>query len=114
MSLPSSLNRLIDQISNELNNLDAELSQAIKLVRERITLFPDNIASIQLFAILSNYALFTENARRRTQETIKYISAIEAPPDQDVQEAGEDLSEQLGRILESKIVVTTIKTRLEK
>jgi hypothetical protein len=32
---------------------------------------------------------------------------------QDIDEAGEDLSEQLGRILEAKIVVSNIKKRLD-
>ena len=33
--------------------------------------------------------------------------------DDELQEAGEDLSEQLGRVLEAKIIVNNIKERLE-
>jgi hypothetical protein len=70
MTLPPSFNILVEQIDREINNLDTELSQAIQLVRSRITLFPDNIISIQLFALLNNYTLFLENTRRRIKETI--------------------------------------------
>jgi hypothetical protein len=113
MTVPSSFNGLVEQINNELNALDYELSQAIKLIRRRITLFPDKIISIQLFAILNNYSLFSENTRRRIQETLQYLSTDKKISEKNIQEAGEDLSEQLGRILEAKIVVSNIKARLE-
>ena len=112
MTLPPSFNTLVEQIAREINNLDTELSQAIQLVRSRITLFPDNIISIQLFALLTNYTLFSENTRRRIKETIQYLTANEMLSSSDIQEVGEDLSEQLGRILEAKIVVSNIKKRL--
>jgi hypothetical protein len=113
MTLPSSLNELVEQLNNRLNDLDHELSYAIELIRKRITLFPDNIILIQLFASLNSYTLFTENTRRRIQETVNYLTTNEILSNQDIQEAGEDLSEQLGRILEAKIVVSNIKRRLE-
>jgi hypothetical protein len=113
MALPFNLKALVEQLNNELNNLDRELFQAIELVRERIDLFPDNIISIQLFATLNNYVLFAENTKRRIQETVQYLTINETPTDQAIREAGEDLSEQLGRILEAKIVVSNIKIRLE-
>jgi excinuclease UvrABC helicase subunit UvrB len=111
MTLPPNFNILVEQSEREINNLDTELSQSIQLVRARITLFPDNIISIQLFAILNNYTLFSENTRRRIQETIQYLTTNEMSS-QDIQEAGEDLSEQLGRILEAKTVVSNIRKRL--
>lgn len=113
MPLPANLNTLLEQINKELNNLDLELYQAIELVRKRLILFPDNIVSIQLFVTLNNYALFAENTKRRIQEIIKYLATNEILAERDIQEAGEDLSEQLGRILEAKIIVNNIKIRLE-
>ncbi len=113
MNLPPNFNILVEQIDCEIDNLDTELSQAIQLVRIRITLFPNNVISIQLFALLTNYTLFSENTRRRIQETIRYLATAETISMQDIAEAGEDLSEQLGRILEAKIVVSNIKKRLE-
>lgn len=113
MNLPPNFNILVEQIDCESDNLDTEISQAIQLVRTRITLFPNNSISIQLFAVLSNYTLFSENTRRRIQETIRYLTTDETLSSRDIEEAGADLSEQLGRILEAKIVVSNIKKRLE-
>jgi hypothetical protein len=113
MNLPPNFNILVEQIDREIDNLDTELSQAIQLVRTRITLFPNNIISIQLFALLSNYTLFLENTRRRIQETLRYLTTDKTLSSRDIEEAGEDLSEQLGRILEAKIVISNIRKRLE-
>jgi len=113
MSQRSDLDTLIERVNNELNNLNLELSQAMELVRKRITLFSDNILLIQLFASLNNYDLFAQNTTRQIQETFKCLIIDESLSDRDIQEAGEDLSEQLGRILEAKIVVSNIKSRLE-
>ncbi len=112
MSLPSNLDALIKQLNYELDNLEGELSQSIELIRSRINLFPENIILIQLFATLNNYAFFAENTRRRIQETAEYLSS-RSLSDEELQEVGEDLSEQLGRILEAKIIVDNIKRRLE-
>jgi hypothetical protein len=112
MNLPPNFNILVEQINREINILDTELSQSIQSIGARITLVPDNIVSIQLFALLSNYTLFSENARRRIQETIQYVNTDKTLSSSDIQEAGEDLSEQLGRILEAKIVVSNIRKRL--
>lgn len=84
MPLPASFNTLLEQINKELNNLDLELYQAIELVRERLILFPDNIASIQLFVTLNNYALFAENTKRRIQEIIKYLAVSEILAERDI------------------------------
>lgn len=113
MTLPSKLDKLVERLSNELNNLNLELYQSIEIVREKIILFPDNIILIQLFSTLNNYAMFAENTKRQIQETIQYLAVKEIPSKEDIQEAGEDLSEQLGRILEAKVVVSNIKIRLE-
>jgi hypothetical protein len=112
MTFPSNLKALIEQVNNELNNLERELSQSIELIRARINLFSENIIWIQLFATLNNYALFADNTRRRIQEIEQYLNN-KGLSDLELQEAGEDLSEQLGRILEAKIIVNNIKRRLE-
>ena len=113
MTLPPNFNILVAQIDREINLLATELSQAIQLVRARISLFPNNIILIQLFALLNNYTLFLENTQRRIRETIQYVTTDETLSSVDIQAAGEELSEQLGRILEAKIVVSNIRKRLE-
>ena len=112
MTFSSNTNALIKRLNHEINNLEHELSQSIRLIRSRINLFPKNIILIQLFATLNNYILFVENTRRRISEIERYLSK-EDLSDDELQEAGEDLSEQLGRVLEAKIIVNNIKERLE-
>ena len=110
MTLPSNISALIEQINHEINNLEHELSQSIELIRYRINLFPENIILIQLFATLNNYILFAENTRRRISEIERYLNK-EDLSDDELQEAGEDLSEQLGIVLEAKIIVNNINTK---
>ena len=112
MTLPSTIDALIERLNQELENLELELSQSIELIRTKINLFPENLILIQLFATLNNYILFAENTRRRIEEIKRYFSK-EDLSDNELQEAGEDLSEQLGRVLEAKIIVNNIKERLE-
>ena len=112
MTLSSNIKALIKRLNHEIDNLEHELSQSIELIRSRINLFPENIILIQLFATLNNYILFTENTRRRISEIERYLSN-ESLSDDELQEAGEDLSEQLGGVLEAKIIVNNIKERLE-
>ena len=112
MTFPSNINALIKRLNYEIDNLEHELSQSISLIRSRINLFPENIILIQLFATLNNYILFAENTKRRISEIEQFLSN-EDLSDDELQEAGEDLSEQLGRVLEAKIIVNNIKERLE-
>jgi len=114
MALPPDFNDLVQQIGIELNELNSLLTQSIKIVRERINLFPENIILMQLYSTLHNFTLFAQNTQRRTQETIQYLVVNENTSEENIQECGEDLSEQLGRIIEAKIVVNTIKNRLER
>ncbi|KJH69576.1 hypothetical protein [Aliterella atlantica] len=114
MALPSNFDDLLNQIGIELNELNSILSQSIKIVRERINLFPENIILMQIYSTLNNYALFAQNTQRRTQEAIEYLANSENISEENIREFGEDLSEQLGRIIEAKIVVNTIRNRLEK
>ena len=112
MTLPSNINALIERLNHELENLERELSQSIELIRARINLFPENLILIQLFATFNNYILFAENTWRRIGEIERYLSKKDLFDDE-LQEAGEDLSEQLGRVLEAKIIVNNIRERLE-
>lgn len=114
MDVPANFNKLAIQVNDEIKNLEQELSEATELIRERIVLFPGNIVSIQVFASLTNYDLFTQTTKRRIQETLQYIAANDKLSDQDIQEAGEELSEKLGQLSEAKTVVVTIKNRLRK
>ncbi|MDJ0713953.1 MAG: hypothetical protein QNJ54_07010 [Prochloraceae cyanobacterium] len=60
---------------------------------------------IQLLAILNNSLLFRDNTRRHIQITLDSISSPYVA-DEIIQEAGEDLGELLGRVLETKMLVS--------
>jgi hypothetical protein len=114
MALPPNFNDLVLQIGIELNELNSDLTESIRIVRERINLLPENIILIQVYSTLNNYSLFAQNTQRLTQETIQYLVVSENISEENIREFGEDLSEQLGRIIEAKIVVKSIKNRLER
>jgi hypothetical protein len=114
MALPSHFNDLVQKLDIELDELNGILTQSISIIRERINLFPENIILMQLYSSLNNYFLFAQNTQRRIQEATQYLSVNENISEENIREFGEDLSEQLGRIIEAKIVVSTIKNRLEQ
>jgi hypothetical protein len=97
MALPSNFNDLVQQIGIELNDLNSVLTQSIRIVRERINLFPENIILMQLYSTLNNYALFAQNTQRHTQEAIQYLAVNKNISEENIREFGEDLSEQCDR-----------------
>ena len=112
MSIPPELTALVEQLNQELNEIEQQIIEGLDLVRLRIDRFPNNLILIQIFASLNNYMLFVENTRRRIEITLDSLPQND-PTNEEIQEAGEDLAEQLGRVLEAKIVVNSLKNRLE-
>jgi hypothetical protein len=111
MTIPKEVDALIERLNSELNQVEQGGTEGLNLVRVRLNIFQDNAILIQLFANLNNVLLFAEIARRR----ISYSSAILATgkvTDEQVREIAEDLSEQLGRVLEAKVAVNRIRERL--
>lgn len=51
--------------------------------------------------------------RKRIQAIIKNCTAVDVITDDDIKMTGEVLATELGRIIEAKIAVNEIKTRLE-
>lgn len=56
--------------------------------------------------------LFVEITKRRI-EYDRLLLASDNITERQIQESGEDLSEQLGRVLDTKIAVSRVKNRLE-
>ena len=67
---------------------------------------------IQFFAYLNTVIIFVENFRRRIQIILAAISTDEVTATE-IQEIGEELGTLLGQVLETKIEVRRIITRLE-
>lgn len=112
MAIPSEINTLINQLSQELNQIEQEATEGLNLTRSVLSRFPDNDLLIQFFAYLNDVLLFVDIARGQIQATIETISPDEVPAEI-IQEAGEDLGTPLGRVLEAKISVRRIVLRLQ-
>ncbi len=96
-----------------MNQIEREATEGITLARAILSRFPDNFALIQLFATLNNHLMFVQISRRRI-EYHGVILVTGTATKQQIQDAGEDLSELLGRVLDAKIVVNRIKTGLQE
>lgn len=57
--------------------------------------------------------LFVETQKRRIRSIVENLSATQTNTDEEIQEAGEDLAAELGRVLETKTLVSNLKKRLE-
>lgn len=104
MSIPTELLATIAKLNQELDRIENEATRGLEIIRGLIPLFSDNLVLIQLLSTLNNSLLFRDNTKRRIQITLDSI----LPPsvaDETIQEAGEDLGELLGRVVETKILV---------
>lgn len=75
--------------------------------------FPNNASLVHFFATFSNAILFVEVERRRIRSVLENISLLDTITDTDIKEVGEDLSAEMGRILETKSLIVNLKRRLE-
>ena len=112
MTIPPEILANITTLNQELNQIDNEATRGLEIIRGFLPLFPDNLVLIQLLSTLNNSLLFRDNVRRRIQITVDSIS----PPHvkmEVIQEAGEDLGELLGRVIETKMLVSRAVRILE-
>lgn len=112
MTIPSEILEIITTLNQELYQIENEANRGLEIIRELLPLFSDNIVLIQLFSTLNNSLLFRDQAFRRLQITVDSIS-LPYVKREIIQEAGEDLGELLGRVLETKILVSRAVRILE-
>ncbi|MFB2918965.1 hypothetical protein [Aerosakkonema funiforme] len=112
MPIPSEIQALIDRINGELDETERDAIAGLNLVRQRLSLFPENEILVQFFAALSNILFFVEINRGRISNLVEQISPNDVP-DRVIQDAGEDLGSILGMVLEAKINANQLKNRLE-
>lgn len=74
---------------------------------------PNNFVLVQLFAFLNSSLFFVNTSRRKIQNSLEHLSTTDVLNEERIQEVGQDLAIELGRVLETKITVIQIKTRLE-
>lgn len=112
MAIPLPLQQLIDQLNSELDESEQQATEGLNLVRGLLSRFPNNALLIQFFAYLNTVIIFVENFRRRIQIILAAISTDEVTATE-IQEIGEELGTLLGQVLETKIEVRRIITRLQ-
>lgn len=112
MAIPDEIHALILRLNQELSEVEQLATEGINIVYNRLDRFPNNTILIQIFAYFNNSILLVENLRRHIEYS-KLILATNTANLEQIQEAGEDLSERLGQVLEAKVGVITVKTRLE-
>lgn len=102
---PSEIQSLIDLLNQELDQIEREADEGINIAKLLLSRFPNNVKLIGLLTTLDNALFFVDNFRKRIRATFEKISSTEALAEA-IQAAGEDLSEFLGRVLESKMLVS--------
>lgn len=66
-----------------------------------------------MLAFLNSARFYADSERSRIQTIVETLSQSNQTTGEEIQEAGEDLSAKLGRILETKMRVIRAKNRLE-
>lgn len=104
---------LVNRPNQELDQTEARATKGLELVRDLLARFPNNVALIQYFAYLNTALLFIETSKSHIQ------SVVEAVRPTDISltiifECGENLSNLLGKVLETKLRVEEFITYLER
>ena len=114
MSIPSEINDLVQRLNRELDLLEREATEGLALARIVLNRFPNNFTVTQLFALLNTAIFFVETSRRRIKNRLDFFAGNDVVTDEKVQEVGEDLANELGRILETQTRIERIKSRLQE
>lgn len=113
MPIPPEINSIVENLNRELDKTQQEAIKGQNIARIILDKFPNNARLVQFFATFSNTLLFVEVEKRRIRSIVKNIELLDIVTEEDIQEVGEDLSAEMGRVLETKNLVTNLKQRLE-
>ena len=112
MAIPHEINALILRLNQELKEVEQLATSGLSIARDRLERSPNNAILIQIFAYLNNSMLLVDTLRNRIEYS-RLILSTDTTTEEQFQSAGEDLSERLGQVLEAKVGVSRVKTRLE-
>jgi hypothetical protein len=111
--MPEELATLIKRLNHELDIIEREANDGIRVANEILEQFPDNFAIIQLFAFLNSSLFFVSTSRQRIEDYLNDIVNADILQQDKINEVGQDLAVELGRTLETKVTVIHINARLE-
>ncbi|MDJ1172045.1 hypothetical protein PMG71_21675 [Roseofilum sp. BLCC_M154] len=107
MQIPSEIQKIIDRIYLEVEQIEAEATFGLNILRRVMSKFPENAILLQYFAYLNALLFFTTTARQQIQNMVNVFSEANLSLDV-IQETGEDLGILLGKAIESKLRVEKI------
>jgi hypothetical protein len=113
MTIPPEINSIVESLNQELDEIQQIAIVGQNLARVVLDKFPSNARLVQFFATFSNALLFAEVEKRRINSIIENIALLNILTEEDKQEVGEDLSSEMGKVLETKILIINLKERLE-
>lgn len=105
MPIPPEIDSIIESLNRELNEIEQQAIEGQNIARMILDKFPNNARLVQFFATFSNALLFVEVEKRRIKSIMKNIALVDMVTNEDIQEVGEDLSAEMGRVLETKNLI---------
>jgi hypothetical protein len=112
MSIPPEIHSSIERLNTELDYIREQTQHGLAILRPLIDRFPNNNLVVQFYSYLNN-SLFVVDVYQRRMQFIVELLQQETLSVEEIQFTGEELSDLLGRILESKISLENIIRRLE-
>jgi hypothetical protein len=113
MTIPPEINSIVESLNQELDEIEQIAIVGQNLARVILDKFPGNARLVQFFATFSNALLFAEVEKRRINSIIENIASLNIVAEEDKREVGEDLSSEMGKVLEAKTLIINLKERLE-
>ena len=113
MSIPPEIQSTIERLNAELDYIQEQTQHGLTILRPLIAQFPNNNLLVQFYGYLNNSLFLVDVYQRRIQIIIESLQA-ETRTLKEIQSIGEELSDLLGRAIESKVGLDNIIQRLEK
>lgn len=101
MQIPPEIDALVEQLNQELNQVEQEAIEGLNFVSSVLKRFPNNAILLQFFAYLNSVSFLVDIDRKRIQTIVENFSEINVTMDEEIQETGEILATELGRVLEA-------------
>ena len=112
MSIPPKIQSTIERLNFELDYIQEQTQNGLSILRPLIDRFPNNNLLVQFYAYLNNSLFLVDIYKRRVQIVIELLQQ-KPLSSEEIQSIGEELSDLVGRIVESKIGLENIILRLK-
>ena len=112
MSIPPEIQFTIKSLNAELDYIQEQTQHGLAILKPLIARFSNNNLLVQFYGYLNNSLFLVNVYQRRIQIIIESIQA-ETITLKEIQSIGEELSDLLGRAIESKVGLENIIQRLE-